>query len=151
MTWQLLYWHWIVFGVGLAVLEIFLPNFVVLWFGLGAVIVGLVLWAVPALPLGAQLGTWLVASSTMAWLWFRYFKPRMVDRTKAGIAREALIGQSGQVLQAPGDGRRGRARFSVPVLGSDEWEIRCEEPLAPGDRIFIREFSGNTLIVTKTP
>ena len=103
----------------------------------------------PTLPLGAQLGTWLVASSTMAWVWFRYFAAHGRSH-QAGIAREALIGQSGQVLQAPGDGRRGRARFSVPVLGSDEWEIRCDEPLAPGDRIFIREFSGNTLIVTKT-
>lgn len=151
MTWQLLYWHWIVLGIAISVLEIFLPSFVALWFGIGAVIVGLALWAVPSLAFGTQLAIWLIASSAMAVLWFRYLKPRMIDRTKAGIAREALIGQSGQVLHAPGDGRRGRARFSVPVLGSDEWEILCEEPLAPGDRIFIREFSGNTLIVGKTP
>jgi inner membrane protein len=149
MTLQLLYWHWLVFGVALIVLEIFLPSFVVLWFGIAALIVGGGLWAVPTLPLAAQLLIWLIASAAMAVIWFRYFKPRMVDKTRAGIARDALLGASGQVIKVPQDGRRGMARFSVPVLGSDEWEIICDEPLVLGDRIFIREFSGNTLIVSK--
>lgn len=149
MTLELMYWHWLVFGVALIVLEIFLPSFVVLWFGIAALIVGGALWAGPTLPLAAQLLIWLIASTAMAVFWFRYFKPRMTDKTRAGIARDALLGQSGQVIKVPLDGRRGMARFSVPVLGSDEWEIICDEPLALGDRIFIREFSGNTLIVSK--
>jgi len=149
MTLQLLYWHWLVFGVALIVLEIFLPSFVVLWFGIAGVIVGVVLWTAPTLPLAAQLLIWLIASIAMAVVWFRYFKPRMTDKTRAGVARDALLGRSGQVIKVPLDGRRGMARFSVPVLGSDEWEIICDEPLVLGDRIFIREFSGNTLIVSK--
>ena len=149
MTLQLLYWHWLVFGVALIVLEIFLPSFVVLWFGIAGVIVGVVLWTAPTLPLAAQLLIWLIASIAMAVVWFRYFKPRMTDKTRAGVARDALLGRSGQVIKVPVDGRRGMARFSVPVLGSDEWEIICDEPLVLGDRIFIREFSGNTLIVSK--
>jgi hypothetical protein len=132
------------------VLEIFLPSFVVLWFGIGAVIVGLCQWLFPALPVAALLLIWLLASSAMAVIWFRCIKPRMLDKTAAGVAREALIGESGQVIKVPVDGGRGMARFSVPVLGSDEWEFICEEPVALGDRVLIREFSGNTLIVART-
>lgn len=146
MTLEPLYWHWLVFGVALVVLEMFLASFVVLWFGIGALAVGLCQWLVPGLPFAAQLSIWLVASTAMAVIWFRYFKPRMVDRTRAGIAREALIGEVGQVVRAPVDGR-GLVRFSVPVLGSDEWEFICIEPVAAGDRVVIREFSGNTLVV----
>lgn len=149
MALQLLYWHWLVLGVVLMVLEIFLTSFVVLWFGIGALVVGICQWAIPDLPFPAQLLIWLVASTAMAVVWFRYFKPRMVDRTGAGIAREALIGECGQVIRAPVNGGRGLARFSVPLLGSDEWEFICAGPVAPGDRVVIREFSGNTLVVAR--
>lgn len=149
MTLELLYWHWLVLGIALMVLEIFLASFVVLWFGVGALAVGACLWLIPALSFAAQLSIWLVASSAMAVIWFRYFKPRMVDRTRAGVAREALIGEVGQVIKGPQDGRRGVVRFSVPLLGSDEWEFLCAEPVAAGERVVIREFSGNTLVVAR--
>ena len=149
MAVELLYWHWLVLGIALMVLEIFLASFVVLWFGIGALVVGVCQWLVPGLPFAAQLSIWLVASTAMAVIWFRYFKPHMVDRTRAGIAREALIGEVGQVIRAPRDGGRGVVRFSVPLLGSDEWEFICTDPVAPGDRVAIREFSGNTLVVAR--
>lgn len=147
MPFDLLCWHWLVLGIALMVLEIFLASFVVLWFGVGALAVGACLWLIPELSFAAQLSIWLVASTAMAVIWFRYFKPRMVDRTRAGVAREALIGEVGQVIKAPQDGRRGVVRFSVPLLGSDEWEFICTEAVAPGERVAIREFSGNTLVV----
>lgn len=149
MSLNLIYWHWLVLGLILVVLEIFLPSFVVLWFGLGALVVGLCQWLFPALPFATQLLIWLLASTAMAVVWFRYFKPRMVDRTGAGIAREALIGEVGQVIRSPLEDGRGLVRFSVPLLGSDEWEFICTEPVAPGDRVAIREFSGNTLVVAR--
>ncbi len=146
-TFEMLYWHWIVLGLVLAVLEIFLASFTVLWFGVGAILVGLVLWVFPALSLAPQMMLWIIASSALAVFWFKYFKPRMLDKTGAGMAREAVIGESGQVIKAPRAGGRGMARFSIPILGSDEWEIISEEPVEIGDRIVIRDFSGNTLVV----
>ena len=41
---QLLYWHWLVIGMLLVVAEIFVPSFTVLWFGLGALLVGCLLY-----------------------------------------------------------------------------------------------------------
>ena len=146
----MLYWHWIVLGITLAVMEIFLASFTVLWFGLGAIVVGIVLWVFPSMSFSVQLLLWMISSSALAVFWFQYFKPRMVDKTDAGIAREAVIGEFGQVIKVPHGGGRGVARFSTPVLGSDEWEIMTQDEIQIGDRIVIREFSGNTLVVSKT-
>lgn len=145
----LAYWHWIVFGVVLALLEIFLASFTILWFGLGAVVVGLVMLFVPDLAFSLQLLAWLVSSSGFAVLWFKFFKPQMVDKTTAGVAREAVIGEVGQVIRVPAPPNRGVVRFTIPVLGDDEWNFICEEPVVAGDRVAIKDFSGNTLVVTK--
>ncbi|MEZ5557658.1 MAG: NfeD family protein [Pseudomonadales bacterium] len=146
---ELQYWHWILLGIGLALLEMLLASFTVLWFGLGAVVVGLVLLAFPTLNLSLQLLLWLLASGGFAVWWFKYFKPRMVDKTRAGITREAVIGQTGQVIRAPAPPGRGLVRFTIPVLGDDEWEFICEDPVVPGDRVRVTDFSGNTLVVAK--
>lgn len=144
---QLAYWHWLVFGMLLIITEIFVPNFTIVWFGLAAIVVSGLLLLSPDIPLTWQLFTWAVASCIMTYIWFKYVKPRMVDRTHAGIARESLLGQTGQVIKAPVDGRNGIMRFSVPILGSDEWAFFCNESVTPGDRVVVTEISGNTLIV----
>mgnify|MGYP000075370897 CR=1 FL=1 len=41
------WWHWIVLGLGLVVAELAVPAFFIIWFGLGALLVGLVLLVVP--------------------------------------------------------------------------------------------------------
>jgi hypothetical protein len=45
---------------------------------------------------------------------------------------------------------RGKVRFTTPVLGDDEWDFICDIDVSIGDRVYIKEISGNTLIVTKT-
>jgi len=145
----LLYWHWLVFGMLLMAAEIFIPSFTILWFGLGGIVVAGLLMISPDIALSWQLTTWAVASSIFAVLWFRVVKPKMTDRTKAGIAREAIAGESGQVIRKPTEHTRGIVRFTTPVLGDDEWEFICSSEVALGDRVFIIELSGNTLLVEK--
>ncbi|WP_461481046.1 NfeD family protein [Porticoccus sp.] len=149
MEFELASWHWLVLGIVLVIMEIFIPSFTIFWFGLGALIVGVLLLFIPHLSLTGQLLVWLLASCAFALLWFKYFKPRMIDKTTAGIARESAIGESGQVIKVPMGERRGIVRFTTPVLSADEWEFICEQEVAEGDRVFIKEFSGNTLIVVK--
>lgn len=149
METQILYWHWLVFGMVLMMAEIAIASFAIFWFGLGALIVAVVLWMAPSLALSWQLFIWVIASSIFALLWFKYFKPLMVDRTKAGIAREAIVGESGQVIKQARGERRGVVRFSTPVLGNDEWEFICGDDVAVGSRVYVKEVSGNTLIVEK--
>jgi membrane protein implicated in regulation of membrane protease activity len=149
MNFQILYWHWLVFGMVLAMAEIFIPSFTLFWFGLGAVVVCGALLLYPTLALSWQLLVWILASIAFTVLWFKFIRPLMADRTKAGISREAIIGESGRVIKTPFDDTRGVVRFATPVLGSDEWSFICEDPVALGDRVVVKEVSGNTLIVEK--
>lgn len=145
----MLYWHWLALGMALLIAELFLASFFVFWFALGALAVGAVLWFAPGLDLTWQLLGWTVSSGLLTLAWFRYLRPLMKDRTQAGNARAAAIGEAGRVLRAPHGDKRGVVRFTTPLLGDDEWEFICTTPVATGDRVYVKEFSGNTLIVEK--
>jgi membrane protein implicated in regulation of membrane protease activity len=145
----LAYWHWLVFGMLLIGFEIFIPSFTALWFGLGALIIGGVLLLYPDLSLVLQLVLWLLSSSAFTWAWFKFFKRLAPDRTKAGLSREAIIGETAQVIRAPHESARGMLRFATPKLGSEEWEFISDQPVNVGDRVAVRDVSGNTLIVTR--
>lgn len=43
------YWHWLVLGVALLVLEMFAPGVLFVWMGIAAGVVGGILWAMPEL------------------------------------------------------------------------------------------------------
>ena len=149
MEFTFLYWHWIAFGMLLIIAELFIPSFTIFWFGLGAILVGLVLLLAPELSLNWQLLLWALSSIAFTYLWFRFLKPRMLDQTKAGLSREAALGASGQVISTPVEGKRGVVRFTTPLLGSDEWSFICAQEVETGDRVIVRDISGNTLIVDK--
>ncbi len=149
MEFTVAYWHWIVLGVVLVLLEIALPSFTAIWFGAGAILVGLLVWLMPSLSLTAQVIIWAIASGVLTWAWFKFIKPLAVDRTKAGLSRESLIGEVGQVLSMPTEERRGTLRFPAPLLGSDEWMFISSDALAIGDRVRVIDLSGNSLIVAK--
>lgn len=149
MELKILFWHWFVFGMALIIAEIFIPSFTIFWFGLGAFIAGGLLFFFKELSFSWQLFIWALASCIFTLLWFKLFKPLMTDQTKAGIAREAILGETGQVIKTSSDVKHGIVRFTTPVLGSDEWPFICEETTNLGDRVIVQDVSGNTLIVKK--
>ncbi len=142
-------WHWLVLGMLLILAELFVPSFTLFWFGLGALVVAAGLRLAPQMGLSGQIFIWACASAVFTLLWFRLIRPRMKDRTTAGISREAVLGESGRVIRPPEENRRGMVRFATPLLGADEWPFICEDPVKAGDRVFVRDISGNTLIVEK--
>ena len=149
MSFKLLYWHWLVFGMILILAELFIPSFTIFWFGLGGIGVAAWVWFAPNISMSLQLFIWAMASCLFTFLWFKFFKPLMADRTKAGISREAALGESGRVIKPPLEGNRGVVRFTTPLLGAEEWPFICDQPVGVGDRVFVKEVSGNTLIVEK--
>ena len=145
----LLYWHWIVFGLALMVTEIFLGSFFIFWCGAAATFVGLLLVPFPELSETTQIMIWAITSTAFALAWFKIIKPLNVDKTKAGLSREALVGEIGQVLKVPTGEKRGKVRFPAPLIGSDEWLIISQDELNIGDRVSVVDLSGNSLIVKK--
>ncbi len=142
-------WYWLVFGMVLILLELAIPSFTIVWFGLGALVVALFQWLLPELALSWRIFIWTISSIAMTVLWFRVFKPLMVHKTTAGISLEALLGESGLVIQPPRADKRGVIKFTTPVLGAEQWQFICESEVAVGDRVTVVSISGNTLIVKK--
>ncbi len=149
MEFELLYWHWIVLGIILMLSEIFLGSFFIFWFGAAALSVGVTMLTLPTLSTAAQIIIWGVVSLCYAVGWFKFVKPLSQDHTKAGLSREALLGEIGQVLDPPNGDKFGKIRFPAPVLGSDEWLIISQDDLTAGDRVSVIDLSGNSLIVAK--
>lgn len=143
------YWHWIVFGISLMLSEIFIGSFFIFWFGASATAVGVLLILIPQLSLTTQLISWTILSLVFIVAWFKLFKPLSIDKTKAGLSREALIGEVGQIISTPTSEKNGIVRFPVPLLGANEWEVISQEELTVGDRVKVTEVSGNSLIVAR--
>ena len=145
---ETVYWHWLVLGIILIIAEIFIPSFTILWFGLGAVLVGTVMVLVD-LDFSMQILLWTIASVAFTVLWFWLLKPRAEDRNNTELARQASVGEAGKVIKLPTETTNGKLRFSTPVLDQDEWEFVCEDHVQLGDRLHIKEISGNHLVVKK--
>ena len=148
MDMQLLYWHWLVLGLLLIIAEIFIPSFTIMWFGLGAIVVGLVSLAID-MSFNWQVLLWTVSSVAFTVLWFMVIKPKIADRNFEGLARESAIGESGKVIKLPTETSNGSMRFTTAVLGCDEWAFSCDVEVSLGDRLHIKEIAEDVLIVTK--
>jgi inner membrane protein len=142
-------WHWLVFGMILIVFELAVPSFTIIWFGCGAVVVAGLSWFIPNLSISVQIFSWAIASIFFTAIWFLIFKPKMIDKTQAGISLEAVLGASGLVVRVPHESIRGVVKFTTPLLGAEEWQFICDETVSPGDRVTVADVSGNTLIVKK--
>ena len=140
-------WHWFVLGVLLILSELLLPAFAALWFGIGAIMVGVLYFLFPMMGTTTQFVTWIILSVLCTIAWFKFIKPLSTDRTKAGLPREATIGQVGMVIQTNLEHEQIKVRFPMPVLGSDEWNCRSLSAVQVGDRVRVVDILGNDLVV----
>ena len=146
----ILWWYWLSFGLILICTELFVPSFTIIWFGLGACFVGLYLYIFPESSFTVQLFTWTAASSVLTFLWFRVLKPKMVDKTTAGMSQEAIFGEVGMVVKSNTTQlEKGRVSFTLPVLGADEWDYISADLLQPGDYVRVSGIDGHVLKVEK--
>ena len=142
-----LWWHWMALGILLIAAEIFIPSFVVIWFGIAAVAVSL-LELFFDISLSAQLFWWAVLSAAMLYIWLKKYKHHYKPDVKTGQADEAK-GAEGIVIQAIPAHGRGRARFEIPVLGSSEWVVISDEAIPEGAKVVSIKALGNMLEVQK--
>ena len=142
------WWQWAIGGLLLVLAELAIPAFFIIWFGLGALVVALSLWLLPALALTAQLGLWMAASLLMVMLWFRVFRPER-HKTLVGTAGGEVIGEVGLLVGAVAPFQRGRVRFQRPILGADEWVCVAEKAIAAGERVKVVAVEGSYLKIVK--
>ena len=146
LTW----WHWIVFGIFLLVLDIAIINiYYLLWFGAGAVLTGIVIAVWPEMAEWAQLVTWGALSSMLLAAWLLLRKRRGTD-TNSESERRKILGQLGTVVNFA-DGR-GSMRLQRPFGGRDIWDFRLDGECAPGERVIVRsvDYESKELLAEST-
>ena len=123
------YWHWLIVGMLLLGAEMFISGFILFWFGLSAVLLGILMLILP-LDFKLQLLIWAGLSIAAVAVWNRFIRPGWKEKTLSGMAHETLTGQIGMVLESNQGKTRGRLRFPAPVLGEDEWMFICIQAVA---------------------
>ena len=141
---------WVVFGVILIIAEVFTPGFVLLWFGIGALLAAL--GAIAGLEsLTAQFIIFLLASSLLTaasrTIFANYFTR---DGAEGGLksGAESLPGQVGVVTQ---DSLGGRHESAVKVFGSTwtAYPIAGELPLKAGEQVMVERIAGASIYVRR--
>jgi inner membrane protein len=144
---QIEWWYWIIAGFCLIGLQLIVPSFTIIWFGLGALAMGIFSGLWPGFPPAVQVVLWPFASVSFTLLWFKYLKPKG-DRTRAGMLKGGIVGETGIIIRGTkGSNGRGTVKFRMPVLGADEWGCCSGEVLHVGDRVKVVENEGQILKV----
>lgn len=139
--WQI----WIAVAVVLAVLEIFTATFFVLWFAVGAAVIGVLALVVPGLGPAAQIIGWVVLSSLIALVWLRFFRNR---RPETRWSVDEVLGEVGLLTVAVAPFQKGRVRFQKPILGAEEWACVADQAISAGTRVRLVKVEGGTVRVT---
>ncbi|MDH3659831.1 MAG: NfeD family protein [Alphaproteobacteria bacterium] len=113
------FWHWLALGGVLGVLEILAPGFVLIWLGLAAILVGLILLAWQDMPFAYQILAFAGFSVASVLVWFYWLRRNPVESDKSTLNRRAeqLIGRRAPVIDAIVNGR-GRIK-----LGDGTWSV----------------------------
>jgi membrane protein implicated in regulation of membrane protease activity len=142
LTWM----HWVGFGLILMLAELAIGSFFIFWFGLGGLLVGLVVLLFPLLSFTSQLLTWTVASLLFVVLWFKVLKPNTL-RTRAGMSKNQFSGEIGLVTRPIRTFEKGLVQFQRPILGDEKWEALADMEIPAGERVRVVEVEGNLIRV----
>ncbi len=137
---------WLAAGLILIISELFFASFFILWFGLGAVIVGIVMLVLPSMSFSAQMILWALSSLAFVFAWFKFFKPHVM-KNQAAISQDAFHGEIAVVARDIKPYVKGLVQFQKPILGDDKWEAFADADIAAGERVRVVAVDGNLLKV----
>ncbi len=136
------FWYWLAFGVLLVALEALIPGTILMWFGISAGVVGLVVFMLPDLAFTYQVlifGVLSVVSVVAARVWLRR-QPIETEDPNLNLRGQRYVGQV-VVLAEPIESGVGKAK-----VGDSLW--RVTGPDAPaGSRMRVTGSDSATLIV----
>jgi membrane protein implicated in regulation of membrane protease activity len=142
------YWVWLICGTVMLVIEILATNFVILWFGLAALVAGIVAYWVQSISI--QLTVFAVSSViffSVGWFWLR---KNMKMNLRPVATEDSIFGEAGTVISAnAGNPPGGKVRFQAPLRGDDVWEYISDDSLSMGDRCEVIAMEGTKVRVRK--
>jgi hypothetical protein len=143
--WELsIHYLWWIVAFALIAGELLLPGYFLLWIGLAAAAMGVVLWAVPTVGALAQAVLFGVFAFAFCAAYARWLRPRL-ERRAPGDERlnrrgEQMIGQRYELIEPIVNGR-GKAR-----VGDGQWLVSGPD-LPLGSTVEVVAVQGTTLQV----
>ena len=142
----ILWWHWIIFGIILLILEMNTGTFFMLGLGVAAIIVG-VLDSLLGISFATEVFFWIVLSIAAIAIWFKYFKTDPVtDSGQSNYRLDTL----GVVVEDIEPHSRGKVTFDTPVLGNTSWHATAKVNIAKDSRVEIVQINGQLIEVKPT-
>jgi hypothetical protein len=137
-------WTWVVAGLILLGLEVLLPGTFFLWFGVSAIIIGVVALIFPALAWQAELIAFVVLAIVLVIVGRRYYAGGLGRIRPSGLNERALnlVGRE-TVLSEPLVDGRGRIRVDDTV-----WRVNGPD-MPSGSRVKVVGVDGSVLRVEK--
>ena len=138
---------WFVVGIVMLMMEFAIPGLVIVFFGLGALVVAVVCMVANP-PVAVQLLIFIVSSLVFLvvlrrWLKSKFFGSDMADPSEAAVLDE-FTGKHAVVTEPVKPGIPGKVEFK-----GTGWTAMSEEELETGDHVIILEKENITLHVKK--
>jgi membrane protein implicated in regulation of membrane protease activity len=144
MDWinDIIYWHWLILGVALIILEILIPGAYFLWMGISAVAMGAAMLIFPGMPFLVQILIFAVLSviTVMMYKSYRKKNPLVTDEPALNRRGEQYVGQS-FTLKEPIVNGVGKIK-----VDDSTWKITGAD-IDAGETVRVIAVDGQTLIV----
>lgn len=139
----ILWWHWIVLGLILLIVEMSTGTFIMLGLGIAAILVG-ILDTFTTISFSTELSIWMVLSVISIIIWFQFFRQKPVSHSGQSNYKLDTLGMVTENIKPHA---RGEVRFDKPVLGNTLWHATSKSQLEKNTRVKIVEVNGQLIEV----
>lgn len=140
---SVLWWHWIIFGILLLIIEMSIGTFFILGLGIAAILVGIVDTLFNT-SFTQELSIWIVLSLLAIAAWFKWFREDPI--TESGQSNYRLD-TLGVVVKEIRPHSRGKVTFDTPVLGNTSWHATSKVDIDKNTRVRIVQVNGQLIEV----
>lgn len=137
-----IWWIWMILAAICIIGEVFTAGFFLLWFGIGALVAGLL--AILGLGAGWQWAAFVVVSGVLFAI-SRRFAERFTKKQPPGIGADRFIGKRGLVLEEIDNAKNtGRIR-----IDKEEWRADSDTDVVidVGSRVEVTRLDGTHMVV----
>lgn len=141
-------WIWGILGLALLGFEMLTGTMYVLWFGISAILLAILTWLAPAMPIALQLFLFAGLSIGALVIWRRNYRKNSTD-LHIGQSQGDEIGRIGTIIEPVSARQPGRIQFAQGIMGSREWAAVSNENIESGAEAVIVAIEGNSLRVKR--
>lgn len=141
-------WMWAAIGIILLAVEMATGTFYVVWFGVAAICVALLMWLFPNTSEAIQYIAFAVLSLSSLAIWRINYK-KTSTHSRVGQSKGEEIGRVGTVLVTVSLKQNGKIRFAQGLMGSREWTAIADETIESGSEATVVAVVGNALKISK--